>query len=125
MQPKAWYLSAALVALCILSGMALYRVVSSTAGAMNVLLDNAIGKPASVAVAELKTFVRTDLLLAASDMPFVALVYRTGTTPTPVPVPDAIVALGVDEQGIVRQVMEMNAGMTTIPTSGDVQVVPL
>lgn len=122
MDSKAWYLSAAVAALCILAGIALYRAMHSTVGTLQVLLDGMVGKPATVAVAELQKFVRTDMFLSSSDSPLVAAVFRIGSTPTPLPASGLIAALGVDEQGIVRQVVD---GSPVVSAKGDVQIVPL
>lgn len=126
MDRKAWIFCAAFLVLLVLLGVALYRAVSATSGALDMLLSSAVGKPVAVAVAELGKFVRTDLFLGSSDEPLAVAVYGIGKTPTPVTAPYVIAGLGVDDEGIVREVIDIPGGANpTIPTGGAIQIVAL
>lgn len=125
MERKGWYFFAGCAVLCVLACLVAFKVVRTTASTFKSILGNAAGKPYPVVVDELKSFARTDFLVASSDAPLGSvLVYRIGSNPTPVPSPeDVLLALGVDAQDIVRRVVEMDATISKIPTAGILETI--
>lgn len=128
MKFKPWYFLVASVLICILLSVCVWRVVSSTLDGLKTIVNSGIGKPYPVVIEELRRYARGDLVLAANDDPAnppSVVVYRPGNTPTSPP-HNAVAGLGIDEQGIVRQVWDiMTVGDGMFPSAGIVQVVSL
>lgn len=123
-KPRTWYLIAACLIVCSLLSVCVWKVVSATIGELQVVLNNAMGKPFPLVVDELRRVVRGDLVLTNSDEPISVVVYKIGSSPTPVP-QEAVVALGVDEQGLVRQTLNVDKLDAAVMSAGIVQVASL